>query len=99
MIDLADYVASTGGILKYPGTSPAPAFIIGTELGMLYPLQKAYPDKTFYPAASHMVCPNMKLTTLEKVRWALEDMEPQIEVEPQVGERARQALVRMLELT
>jgi quinolinate synthase len=98
VIDQADYVSSTGGMLKYAGSSPAPAFIIGTEQGLLHSLKKAYPDKFFYLAASHMVCPNMKSTTLEKVRWALEDMTPQIEVDPHVQERARQALARMLEI-
>jgi quinolinate synthase len=85
-------------MLKYAGNSPAPAFIVGTEQGLLHSLKKACPDKSFYPAAPHMVCPNMKSTTLEKVRWALEDMTPQIEVEPRVRERARQALARMLEI-
>ncbi|MDH7576691.1 MAG: quinolinate synthase NadA [Bacillota bacterium] len=99
VIDLADHVASTGGMLKYAGSAPFSAFIIGTEQGMLYPLQKAYPDKTFYPAASHMVCPNMKLTTLEKVKQALEDLEPRIEVAPEIRDRARRALTRMLELS
>ncbi len=99
VIGLADHVTSTGGMLKYVGASSASTFIIGTEQGMLHPLQRAFPDKSFYSAAPHMVCPNMKLTTLEKVRWALEDMAPQVEVSPRVHERARQALVRMLEIT
>jgi quinolinate synthase len=99
VIDMADYVSSTGGMLKYAGAAEAPAFIIGTEQGLLHSLKKAYPDKSFYPAAPHMVCPNMKLTTLEKVRWAMEDMAPQVEVQPDVRERARQALTRMLEIT
>ena len=98
VIDLADYVSSTAGMLKYAGTVDAPAFIIGTEQGLLHSLKKSYPDKSFYPAAAHMVCPNMKLTTLEKVRWAMEDMAPQVEVQPDVRERARQALMRMLEI-
>jgi quinolinate synthase len=99
VIDMADYVSSTGGMLKYAGAAEAPAFIIGTEQGLLHSLKIAYPDKSFYPAAPHMVCPNMKLTTLEKVRWAMEDMAPQVEVQPDVRERARQALTRMLEIT
>jgi quinolinate synthase len=98
VIDLADYVSSTAGMLKYAGTVDAPAFIIGTEQGLLHSLKKSYPDKSFYPAAAHMVGPNMKLTTLEKVRWAMEDMAPQVEVQPDVRERARQALMRMLEI-
>ena len=98
VIDLADHVSSTGGMLKYAGSAEAPAFIIGTEQGLLHSLKKACPDKSFYLAASHMVCPNMKLTTLEKVRWALEDMDPQIEVQPDIQDRARRALTRMLEI-
>ncbi|HHW40953.1 MAG TPA: quinolinate synthase NadA [Syntrophomonadaceae bacterium] len=99
VIDLADHVASTGGMLKYVRNSQASSFIIGTEQGMLYPLRKACPDKNFYPAARHMLCPNMKLTTLEKVKWALVDMEPRIEVDPEIRLKARRALARMLELS
>lgn len=99
VIDLADHVSSTGGMMRYAGASPASSFIIGTEQGLLHSLRKANPGKSFYPAAAHMVCPNMKLTTLEKVRWAMEDMAPQVEVEPRVREKARQALSRMLEIT
>lgn len=99
VIDLADHVASTGGMLRYARNSPASSFIIGTEQGMLYPLRKACPDKNFYPAARHMLCPNMKLTTLEKVKWALVDMEPGIEVDPEIRVKARRALARMLELS
>lgn len=98
VIALADHVGSTGGMLKYVQNSPSNSFIIGTEQGMLYPLQKACPDKAFYPAAEHMVCPNMKLTTLDSIKYALEDMEPQIKVENEVRDRARRALTRMLEL-
>lgn len=99
VIDLADHVSSTGGMLKYVRNSPAASFIIGTEQGMLYPLRKTCPDKNFYPAARHMLCPNMKLTTLEKVKWALVDMEPGIEVDPDIRLKARRALARMLELS
>jgi len=99
VIDLADHVSSTGGMLKYARNSPAASFIIGTEQGMLYPLRKACPGKKFYPAARHMLCPNMKLTTLEKVKWALVDMEPGIEVDPDIRVKARRALARMLELS
>lgn len=97
VIGLADYVAGTTGMLKLAGTSSVSAFIIGTEHGMLFPLQKAYPEKSFYPVAPHMICPNMKFTTLEKVEFALEGLEPQIQVSPEVQARARRALSRMLE--
>ncbi len=99
VIELADHVASTGGMIKYAGSAPASSFIIGTEQGLLYPLQKACPNKSFYPAASHMICPSMKLTTLEKVKRVLEDLAPRIEVAPEIRDRARKALTRMLELS
>lgn len=99
VIDLADYVGGTGGMIRFAQESPHKAFIVGTEEGMIYPLRKACPDKAFYPAASFLVCRNMKLTTLEKVKTALEAMEPQVEVDPAVAERARRALERMLEIS
>ncbi len=67
VVDLADKVASTSGMLDFVKTSSLKKFIIGTELGILHPLKKASPDKTFIPAAEHMICPNMKLTTLADV--------------------------------
>lgn len=99
VIELADHVASTGGMLKFARSSSASAFIVGTEQGLIYPLQKVCPEKSFYPAASHMICPNMKLITLEKVKLALEDLEPRVEVPVEIQARARKALSRMLELT
>jgi len=97
VIDMADYVSSTGGMLKFARESDNTSFIVGTEEGILYSLQQACPDKFFYPAASHLTCPDMKLTTLEKVRDTLEKMEPQIQVDPSVAKKAQLALSRMLE--
>lgn len=98
VIDIADHVSSTGGMLKFARESDNASFIVGTEEGMIYSLNKACPDKLFYPAAPHMICPDMKLTTLEKVRDALVKMEPQIQVDPAVVEKAQRALSRMLEI-
>ena len=97
VIDIADHVSSTGGMLKFAKESPNTSFIVGTEEGLLYSLEQACPDKFFYPAAPHLTCPDMKLTTLEKVRNALVKMEPQIQVDPAVAEKAQLALSRMLE--
>lgn len=99
VIELADHVASTGGMLEYVKNSPASSFIIGTEEGMLYPLRKAAPDKEFYLASGHLLCPDMKLTTLEKVKRALEEMEPRVELDPEIMFKAKHALNRMLELS
>lgn len=99
VIDLADHVSSTGGMIRFAQESLHRAFIVGTEEGIIHPLRKACPGKSFFPAASRLVCPNMKLTTLEKVKYALEVMEPQVEVDPAVAKGARLALDRMLEIS
>lgn len=99
VIAAADFALSTGGILKRARESTAKEFIIGTEIGILHPLRKNNPDKLFYPATRRAVCPNMKRTTLEKVLWALEGMEHQITVPPDIRERAVRAVDRMLALS
>jgi quinolinate synthase len=99
VIDIADHVSSTGGMLKFAKESDNTSFIVGTEEGMLYSLKQACPDKNFYSAAPHMTCPDMKLMTLEKVKNALVKMEPQIQVDPSVAEKAQRALSRMLEIS
>jgi quinolinate synthase len=93
---LADAVASTSGMLKYCRESDATEFIIGTETGMLHPLRKQSPDKVFHPASALADCPNMKLNTVEKMVWALEDMAYEVTVDPNTAEKARGAIDRML---
>jgi len=99
VIDLADAVASTSGILRYAGETDAEEFIIGTEIGILHRLRKENPEKTFYPASPLADCPNMKLNTLEKLLWSLEDMLYEVTVPQGVAQKARGAIERMLELT
>ncbi|UCC12689.1 MAG: quinolinate synthase NadA, partial [candidate division WOR-3 bacterium] len=72
--DIADEICSTSQMNTYAKKSSARDFIICTEMGMLYRLTRENPDKQFIPGSKHALCPNMKLTTLEKVLWALEDM-------------------------
>lgn len=96
VVDMAQAVASTTGILNYCRTSPASEFIIGTELGILHRLKKENPAKRFYPASPVADCSNMKLTTLEKVLWCLEDLAPRVQVPPEVAEKARLPIQRML---
>lgn len=93
----ADRVLSTEGICRYAQTSDAYEFIIGTETGILYRLEKENPLKRFYPASGRAVCPNMKLTTLEKVFWALDEMKHEIRVPENIRTRAKLAVDRMLE--
>jgi quinolinate synthase len=86
-IALADDVASTTGILKFCRESGAKEFIIGTEVGILHRLRKESPAKTFYEVSPLCDCPNMKLTTLEKVLWSLEDMQYEVTVPEDILDR------------
>ena len=92
---LADYVGSTTGIVKYAEQSDCQEFIIATECGVLTQLAWKCPHKKFYMAGD-MLCPNMKKTTLEKVKQALETLEPRVVVPEPTAEKARVALERML---
>jgi quinolinate synthase len=93
---VADHVLSTGGMLKVARQTDAKIIIIGTEVGILHRLQKENPGKTFIPATPKALCPNMKKITLEKVLWALEDMQPEIRVPDDIRLCARTAVDRML---
>jgi len=96
VIDLADHVASTSGIIKYVGESPSREFIIGTEVGILHRIGKDFPEKRCYPLSSSTVCRNMKKTDLKKVRDALITMSPRVTVPEEIAVRARKAIERML---
>jgi quinolinate synthase len=95
--NLADRVASTEGMCRYVKETKAQEIIVGTEVGIIHRLKKENPGKIFYPASAQAVCPNMKLITLEKVLWALEDMQPEIDVPPEIAAKARRCIERMLE--
>ncbi len=104
VLAMADYIGSTTGILKYAIASPKKEFIIATEAGILHQMQKAAPDKTFIPAPPEAncacnECPYMRRNTLEKVYLALRDLEPRIEMDPVLLERARLPIDRMLALS
>jgi len=94
----ADYVGSTAGLIAYAQNSENKEFIVGTESGILHRLHQVCPDKEFYLASERLVCPNMKLTTLEKVRDALKTLSPRISVKEEIRVRAKAALDRMLAL-
>jgi len=96
VIAAADQALSTGGMLRYVRESSAEEFIVGTEVGMLHPLQKHNPGKRFYPAASHMICAGMKQNTLENLLEALERNQHVVTLPEDVRLRAKAALDRML---
>ena len=95
---LADVVTSTEGMSKYIQKAPDTEFIIGTETGIIHRMKKENPDKIFYPATEMAVCPNMKKITLEKVLWSLEDLSYEIIVPPDIMEKARLSIERMLQM-
>ncbi len=96
--ELSDQLLSTGQMLKYAEESNAKRFIVATEAGMIYPLKKHNPDAEFIAASEKAICPNMKMITLEKVLWSLEDMQHEIAVPKEIATKAKTALERMVEI-
>jgi len=94
----ADVTLGTGSMIRFAGESDADTFIVGTEVGMCYRLEKLYPGKTFIPASPNAVCPNMKKISLEKVLASLESLEPVITVPKKTADAARKAIERMIEI-
>ena len=98
VIEVADRVESTGGMLRYVKESPKKTFIIGTETGIIHRLKKENPGKVFIPAMDRAICPNMKLITLEKVLWSLEREETEVIVPEDIARKAKSAIDRMIAL-
>ena len=94
--DLADHVCSTSGMYTYCKASPATKFIIGTEAGILFKLRQENPDKQFILATPALICPNMKLTSLEDVLLSLQTTQPVIRVPEEIRLRAKSAIDKML---
>ncbi|MGB9498977.1 MAG: quinolinate synthase NadA [Dissulfuribacterales bacterium] len=98
ILELADVVASTSGMIRTAQESENMSFIVGTEIGLLYPLQKANPEKTFYPASLDMECKDMKKITLQDVADSLENLTGEVKVPEKIRVPALQAVQRMIEL-
>jgi quinolinate synthase len=96
---LADAVLSTGGMIRFAHETDTREIIVGTEMGIIYRLQKENPEKNFIPASEQAICPRMKLTTLESVLWSLENMTHEIKVPERIRIKARRAVDKMLEIT
>ncbi len=99
VLALADAVLSTSGMLDFAKRSDNASFIVGTEEGLVYPLQKANPNKLFYRASESMVCEDMKRTTLGDVLRAITAMAYEVKVSEDVRIAAARAVERMLEIT
>ncbi len=98
ILEIADVIASTSGMLKYAAQSKESEFIIGTEQGILHPMQKANPDKHFYPASRKMICKDMKKIGLEDVLKSLEEMSGEVKVSEEIRIPALKAVQAMIDL-
>lgn len=96
ILDLADHICSTSGMYDFARNNPATTFIVGTEEGILWRLRKENPDKTFIIPSRGLICPNMKLTSLEDILKSLQTLEPRITVPEPIRLRALTSLERML---
>lgn len=104
VLELADYIGSTTGLLKYATNSKAKEFIVATESGIIHQLQKANPDKTFIPAPPNNNCacndcPYMKRNTLEKLYLCIKNGLPEVTVPEDIIREARKPIARMLEIS
>ena len=98
MRKVADYVGSTSKMCRYAKESSAKDFIVGTEEGILHRLGKENPEKNFYLAYEDAICPNMKLTTLDRLYVALKEEKNVVKVPEAVAKKARASLERMFEV-
>ncbi len=104
ILDIADYIGSTTGLLKYTISDSAQSYIVATEAGILHQMQKSSPHKTFIPAPpnNHCACndcPHMKLNTMEKLWLCMEHELPEIQLEDWVIAQGRASIDRMLEVS
>lgn len=99
IVEMADVSLSTGGMLKFAKETDAKQIIVGTELGIIHRLKIENPDKIFIPLSEQAICPNMKLIKLHDVLNALENMEHEIILEPQIIEKAKASIERMIEVS
>jgi len=105
LLDQADYIGSTKGILDFVVSSPAPEFIVATERHIIHQMEKAAPNKTFLPApgadggCSCADCPYMELNTLEKTYLAMVNEAPRVEIPEDLRLRALKPLEKMLDMS
>ena len=98
IVDSADFVGSTSQIIRRCKESDRREFVIGTEIGILHALTIQNPLKKFHHLSPLGDCPNMKLTSLEKILWSLEDLEHRIELDETTRSRALASVQKMLSI-
>ncbi len=104
LLEKADYIGSTSGLLRFTQEDDAPMYIVATEVGIIHQMQKASPDKTFIPAPPNNTCacnecPHMKRNTLEKLYTCMKYELPEITLPGWVIEQGRASIDRMLEIS
>jgi quinolinate synthase len=90
------HMLSTSGMLKHVEENPEGTYIVATENGMLYPLQQAAPQASLIEANRMALCKYMKMITLPKLRDSLREMKFEVRVPPEIAERARLPIERMV---
>lgn len=98
ILELSDYIGSTADIIRFSKEDAAKEYIIATETGVFYQLEKENPEKKFYPVTKCQVCPDMKKVTMEKIAEVLENLEKQEEIllDERIMEQAKRPLEQML---
>jgi quinolinate synthase len=104
VLQMADYIGSTTGLLKYSINNEATEFIVATESGIIHQMEKANPHKTFIPAPPNNSCacndcPYMKRNTLEKLYLCIKNGLPEVNVPIEIIDKARKPIERMLEIS
>ncbi len=99
VIDMADEVLSTGQMVKFVQKTGARKIIVGTEIGMIHKLKSVAPHIEYIPASDSFICPNMKKINLSVLLRGIREEQTVVTVDPDVRDRARKALDRMLELS
>jgi quinolinate synthase len=99
VIALADEVFSTSGMCRYARREDVREMVVGTEIGIIHRLRKENPAKRFIPVSEQALCPNMKLITLEKVLWSLDEMSPEVKVPERIRRKAKAAVDKMLQIS
>ncbi len=104
VLQMADFIGSTTGLLKYTINDPANEFIVATESGIIHQMEKANPEKVFIPAPPNNACacndcPHMKRNTLEKLYLCLKNGLPEVTVPMDIILKARKPIERMLEIS
>jgi quinolinate synthase len=104
VLELADYIGSTTGMLKYTAKSSSEKFIVATETGIIHQMQLQSPEKEFLVVPTDETCacndcPYMKLITMEKLYLALKNEEPEITMDKETIKLAKKPIERMLEIS